>query len=173
MKYTMTGKQMTVRDSLKKLTMQKLQKYDKFFGDEAQAYITFSCKHDLQYVEITIQARNTTFRAEVGDKTFRTALDRAMDALERQFRRNKTRLERRLRESLTDLLPPEEDIPEEEEYSVREKTYPIRPMTLEEAILQMNLLSHTFFVFVDADSGKTCVVYSRASNGYGVIRPEE
>ena len=97
MKMTISARQMTLRDSLKDLAEKKLAKYDRFFAEEAEAQVTFSCRHDLETVEITILSNGTIFRAKEGADTFRTALDSAMDALDRQIRRHKTRLEKRMR----------------------------------------------------------------------------
>ena len=173
MKITITGRQMTVRDSLKELVQTKLAKYDRFFEDNAQAQVTFSCRHGKEMIEVTVVSNGTIFRAEEGADTFRTALDSAMDALERQIRKNKTRLEKRMRQgayaAINYMPEPEQD---EGEPRIRTKTYPVRPMSVEEAIMQMDLLGHQFFVFVDQASEKTCVVYKRYDGAYGLIIPE-
>lgn len=172
MKMTISGKQMTVRTSLKELTEKKLAKFDRYFGDDAEATVAYSCRHNLQYVEITIYYGGTIFRAEEGADTFQTAIDSAVEALERQMRKNKTRLEKRLRTGAFDDLP--EDIPYEEEgeFQIRTKYIPYKPMSVEEAILQMNLLEHQFFVFRDADTDKPAVVYRRKDGNYGLITEE-
>ncbi len=172
MKITVTGRQMTVRESLHEMVEKKLAVLDKYFGEEVTAYVTFRYRRNVEMIEITIPLGNTIFRSEEGAETFRTALDLAVDTLERQIRKNKTRLSRRLRETAFAVPPSEEEIPEEEEFKIRTKTYPIRPMSVEEAILQMNLLEHEFFVFVDSESGATSVVYRRRDGDYGLIIPE-
>ena len=171
MKLTISSKQMTLRDSMKTLAEEKLKKYDKFFEDTAEAYVTFSCRHDMETVEITILSNGTIFRAEEGADTFRTALDSAMDALDRQIRKYKTRLEKRMRPDAYAAFDEDEDY-EESEFRIRTKTYPFKPMSVEEAILQMDLLGHQFFVFVDQDTESTCVVYKRKDGDYGLIIPE-
>lgn len=171
MKLTITGRQMTVRDSLKELAEGKLAKYDRFFDEKAEAQITFSCRHGLETVEITIISNGTFFRAEEGDETFRCAIDKAMDALDRQLRKNKTRLERRLREGAFESFADENE-EDPEERVIRVKTYPFKPMSVEEAAMQMDLLGHQFFVFVDQDNEKTCVVYRRKDGDYGLIIPQ-
>ena len=170
MKMTISARQMTLRDSLKDLAEKKLAKYDRFFAEEAEAQVTFSCRHDLETVEITILSNGTIFRAEEGADTFRTALDSAMDALDRQIRRHKTRLEKRMRSGAYAAIADEAEMPEEE-FRIRVKTYPFKPMSPEEAIMQMELLGHQFFVFVDQDDDSTCVVYRRRDGDYGMIRP--
>ena len=171
MKIKFTARQMNVRDSLKELIDKKLSKFDKFFGEDAVADVKCSCKHGEQIIEITISYGGTLFRSEEGNDTFNNALDCAMESLERQIRKNKTRLEKRLRENafLKDMGDIEE--PEEEEFKVHRKTYEIKPMTADEAIMQMNLLEHNFFIFVDAGIGKTCLVYKRKDGEYGMIIP--
>jgi putative sigma-54 modulation protein len=172
MKMTISGKQMTVRPSLKELTEKKLSKFDRFFGDEAEVLVAFSCRHDLQYVEITIYYGGTIFRAEEGADTFQNAIDRAVEALERQMRKNKTRLEKRLRSGAFDPLPGDVEEEEEGEFQIRTKYIPVKPMSVEEAILQMNLLEHQFFVFRDAETEKPSVVYRRKDGNYGLITEE-
>ena len=173
MKITVVGRQMTVRESLKEMVESKLAKLDKFFGGEAEATVTFSCKRNKECLEITITAMNTLFRYEAEEDTFQTSLDRAVDAIERQIRKNKTRLEKRLRDS-SFTIPDDDfdlDVEEESEFNIRTKTFSIKPMSVEEAILQMNLLGHQFFVFEDMTTGDTCVVYTRRDGDYGLIVP--
>ena len=173
MKITVVGRQMTVRESLKEMVEGKLSKLDKFFGGEAEATVTFSCKRNKECLEITITALNTLFRYEAAEDTFQTSLDRAVDAIERQIRKNKTRLEKRLRDSSFSVpdVDYDFDVEEESEFKIRTKTFSIKPMSVEEAILQMNLLGHQFFVFEDMTTGDTCVVYTRRDGDYGLIVP--
>ena len=89
MKLTISGKQLTVRASLRALTEKKMTRFDRFFDDEAETIVLFSCRHDLQYVEITIYYKGTIFRSEEGADTFQTALDGAIEALEPEIRKNK------------------------------------------------------------------------------------
>ena len=163
---------MTVRESLKGMVEEKLRKLDKFFGGNAEATVTFSCKRNKECLEVTISAMNTLFRYEAEEDTFQTSLDRAVDAIERQIRKNKTRLEKRLRDESFSIPDGDfEDIEEESEFRIRTKTFSIKPMSVEEAILQMNLLGHQFFVFEDMTTGDTCVVYTRRDGDYGLIVP--
>ena len=135
--------------------------------------ITFSMANDLERVEITIRAGGMVFRAEEADKTFANAIDAATEALERQIRKNKTRLQKRLKSGAFDTFDGEAYSDEEEvELDVRTKTFSFKPMSVEEAILQMNMLGHDFFVFKDAETLETCVVYKRKRGGYGLIVPE-
>ena len=117
------------------------------------------------------------FRSEKKDVTFNCALDQCMDSIERQIRKNKTRLERRLREG---AFVPENfeyaasEVEEEKTFDmIRVKEFDLKPLSTEEAILQMNLLGHQFFVFKDSHPMETCVVYNRADGGYGLIVPKK
>ncbi len=175
MKVTINARQMTVRDSLKELVFDKLAKLDKYFQREGDATVTFSRKRNKENLEVTISAAGTLFRCEVEDETFQNALDRSIDMIERQIRKNKTRLEKRLRDDAFDT-PYDfgEDFEEEpKEFHIRRKSFAYKPMSVDEAILQMNLLDHEFFVFMDDESESVCVVYKRKDGDYGLITPDE
>ena len=173
MKITVWGKQMNVRESLEALIRKKLHKFDKFFGDDTEAAVTCKVRKDAKIIEITILYGSTVFRAEAESDTFITALDRAAEGLERQIRKNKTRLEKQMRSGAFVIEADDDDeFEEEDEFEIRTKTYPPKPMSAKEAILQMNLLGHAFFVFFDDESEETCVVYKRKDGGYGLIVPE-
>lgn len=173
MKMNFTARQMRVFDQVKETAEKKLAKFDKFFNDEAEMDITFSMPNGLEMVEITIRSQGMVFRAEEASDTFATAIDSATEALERQIRKNKTRLQKRVKSEAFDIIDNDfSDVEEEYVQNVRTKTFPFKPMSVEEAILQMNLLGHDFFVFKDAETLETCVVYKRKNNGYGLIIPE-
>ena len=177
MKITVIGRQMNVYDEMKELVEKKLAKFDKYFNGTGEATVTLSCKHNEKNLEITISAANTLFRSEIGAESFRDALDSAVAAIEGQIRRNKTRLAKRLRSGGLELYAEpltEEDYSEEDEPEmiIRTKTFAFKPMSPEEAILQMNLLGHQFFVFNDDHTDRTCVVYRRKDGDYGLIIPE-
>ena len=173
MKMNFTARQMKVYESVREIAEKKLARLDKFFDEGAEVNITFSMPNNLEKVEITIYTGNIVLRAEEGADTFATAIDRAIDALERQIRKNKTRLQKRLKEEgLQVNYEAYPDIEEESYDEIKVKTFSFKPMSVEEAILQMNLLGHDFYVFKDADNNETCVVYKRKSGGYGLIVPE-
>ena len=174
MKITTVGRQMDVPRDLKELFETKLLKFDKFFKDEAEAVITISRKKNLECLELMITANGTLFRSEESDTTFRNALDKAVDTIERQIRKNKTRLEKKFKGSSYDIeafLGEDYDVEEEGEFEIRTKTFSFKPMSVEEAILQMNLLRHEFFVFTNMDTDDVNVVYKRKNGGYGLIVP--
>ena len=116
----------------------------------------------------------TTFRCEEENETFITALDRAVEGLERQIRKNKTRVEKMVKKSAIEIGDYYDDeYVEEDDFEIRVKTFPFKPMTPEEAILQMNLIGHSFYAFTDSETGETCVVYKRKAGSYGLIVPEK
>ena len=173
MKMNFTARQMKVYDQVKQTAEKKLSKFDKFFGDEAEMDITFSMPNGLEMVEITIRSQGMVFRAEEAAETFANAIDSATEALERQIRKNKTRLQKRVKAEAFSII--DDDIGEiEEEYvqNVRTKTFPFKPMGVEEAILQMNMLGHDFFVFRNAVSGEVNVLYRRKDGDLGLIEPD-
>lgn len=171
MRVNIVGRQMNVWDEMKLIIENKLGKLGKYFNDECTATVTLSSKHNKKCLEITIVSAGTIFRSEVQDETFRNALDRAVYVIERQIRKNKTRLAKRLRDGAFEqgIIDTGEDFEEEAEFSIRRKSFTIKPMSVEEAIMQMNLLDHGFFVFKDDKSEEVCVVYKRKDGGYGMI----
>ncbi|MBQ8407770.1 MAG: ribosome-associated translation inhibitor RaiA [Clostridia bacterium] len=178
MKINIIGRQLNVYDDTKEMINEKLSKLDKYFGDEGSATVTLSHKRNLSTLEITIKASNTLFRSEVDADSFRDALDKSIDNIERQIRKNKTRLRKKLREGVItdDAIAAASvggaDEAEESDVLIRTKRFEYTPMSPEEAIMQMNLLGHTFFVFNDSVTEKTCVVYKRKDGNYGLIEPE-
>ncbi len=172
MKLIMTGRQMNVYESTKEMAEKKLAKFDKFFDENAEMTVCFSRRHDKEMVEITIRAGGLLFRGEDGGETFANAIDSAVDSLERQIRKNKTRIEKQTKGAGVHFDAIGED-EEEGEFKIHTKSFSMKPMSVEEAILQMNLLGHAFFVFSDATTGDTCVVYKRKDEEYGLIVPTE
>lgn len=164
---------MTVRESLKSAVEKKLSKFDKFFGEDTEAFVTCKVRKGDKIIEITVNYGGTTFRAEEESETFITALDRAAESLERQIRKNKTRIEKKVRRGAFVITEDDDDeYTEEGEFRIRTKSFPFKPMSPEEAILQMNLIGHTFFAFTDDSTGEVCVVYKRKDGDYGLIIPE-
>ena len=178
MKINIIGRQLNVYDDTKEMIDEKLSKLDKYFGDEGSATVTLSHKRNLSTLEITIKASNTLFRSEVDADSFRDALDKSIDNIERQIRKNKTRLRKKLREGVIsdDAIAVASvggaDEAEDNDIIIRTKRFEYTPMSPEEAIMQMNLLGHTFFVFNDSVTEKTCVVYKRKDGDYGLLEPD-
>ena len=176
MKYTYTCKKVSLNDSIKDYAEKKISKLERYFREEdTTAFVTFAVEKDhLCSVELTIRGGSTLFRAqtEAPDGDMRGAIDAAVGYIERQILKNKTRLAKRLR---TEAFPPpapadDFEIAEEKEFNiVRTKRFAVKPMSAEEAILQMNLLHHDFFVFRDSENDCLSIVYQRKAGGYGLI----
>ena len=182
MKFVFTDKKVNLPDSVHKYAEKKVGKLDRFFKEDATAAITFSVEKERNNkVEITIRSSGTIFRVSESTSDMHASIDAAVTTLERQIRKNKTRLEKRLRQGAFERALDVEvstfapDEPEEGEYRiVRSKTFPIKPMTRDEAILQMNLLEHNFFAFRDEEAdGAFAVVYRRNDGDYGLIQDEK
>ena len=177
MKFTFTEKKMGSSDSLRAYAEKKIGKLDRLFKTEAEATVTFSMERGRYLAEITIHNNGLYYRASELTNDMYASVDSGVAAIERQIRRNKTRLEKRLREGafereiVPDYVPASaEDEGDEEFKIVRRKQFPIKPMSVEEAIMQMNLLDHEFFVFRNMEDGEAIsVVYRRKQGGYGLI----
>ena len=175
MKFTFTEKKMGSSEDLRAYAIRKISKLDRFFKSEADAYVTFSLERGRFLAEITIHNNGLYYRASELTNDMYASVDSGVAAIERQIRRNKTRLEKRLREGALEreAVPAymsAEDEPDEEFKIVRNKRFSIKPMSAEEAILQMNLLDHEFFVFRNMDAEDAIsVVYKRKQGGYGLI----
>ena len=178
MKFTFTCKKISLNDSVKEYAEKKISKLDRYFQEDAEAFVTFAVeKKNRCVVELTIRSANgTLFRAqeEDPDGDMRGAIDAVVNFIERRIRKNKTRLAKNLRAEALAPEVPEFEVAEDAEYEiVRTKRFAVKPMTTEEAILQMSLLGHAFYVFRSVDSGTVCVVYRRNNGGYGLIETTE
>ena len=175
MKFQFTEKKVSLPASVHAYAEKKVMKLERFFKDDAEALVAFSVEKDRNRAEITVHAANTYFRASEATSDMYASIDAAVATIERQIRKNKTRLARRLRQDAFVRSPEVTSFaPEEEEEStfeiVRTKQFPMKPMTREEAILQMNLLEHNFFAFRDEENDEAfAVVYKRNDSGYGLI----
>lgn len=178
MKFTFTEKRMDSSEELRAYAEKKIGKLDRFFKNEGEATVTFSIERGRYLAEITIKNGGMFFRASELTNDMYASVDSGVAAIERQIRRNKTRLAKRLRDG-ADFTPAytavaEDEPAEDEEFKiVRTKQFAIKPMSAEEAILQMNLLEHEFFVFRNMDANEAiAVVYKRKQGGYGLICDE-
>lgn len=172
MKITTIGRKCTIRDSFKENAEKKLKKVERFFGDSAEAKITATVEKNCQIVEITVNNNGMIFRSQERSENMNDALDLCVDSLIRQIRKNKTRLERRLRESAFDAFIDDSPVEEDDLTVIRTKNIDLRPESVDEAILNMNLVGHKFYMFLNADNGKICVVYVRNDGGYGLLEPD-
>lgn len=169
---TIIGRKCTPRENFKERAEEKLRKVERFFGPDTTAKITASVEKNDKICEITLIKKSMIFRAQERSDDLEDALDKCVESLIRQIRKNKTRIERKLRDvSFDDILA--ESLDDEEEFEVvRTKTVVLKPESVEEAILQMNLLGHMFYMFRNSETDEICVVYKRNDGGYGVIEPD-
>jgi len=175
MKYVFVGKNIDVGGRLKDRLVKKVGKLEKFFNPETEATATFSVIRNQHILELTIIQNGILFRAEERSDDMYVSIDKVIDVIERQIRKNKTRLARRIHENafVNENYEDTTYVIEEPAYDIaRVKKFQVKPMTIDEAILQMNLLGHVFFVFVDSDSKQVNVVYKRKDETYGLIEPE-
>jgi putative sigma-54 modulation protein len=175
MKFIISGKNFDVTDALKERVRKKLGKLEKFFNPRTEVNVTMSTQRNKPILEVTIPANSVTLRAEVSCDDMYSCIDKAEDILERQIRKYKTRLEKRLHSGAfkPEYFSTANDVEEETEFNVvRTKRFAVKPMPVDEAILQMNLLGHEFFMFSNADTNKVNVVYKRKDGNYGLIEPE-
>jgi putative sigma-54 modulation protein len=181
MKFIVSGKNIEVTPALKKKIIKKLEKLEKFFKKETEVQVTMGVEKSRHIIEVTIPFNGVVIRAEESTPDMYASIDKVIDIIERQIRKYKTKLQKRTHGN---VLNPEyfkskgderdvRDEDEEDEFRiVRTKRFAIKPMSLEEAILQMNLLGHEFFVFSNADTDQVNVVYKRKDGNYGLIEPE-
>lgn len=174
MKITVSGKNMVVTDALRNTVEKKLSKLDKYFSKNVEANATVSVEKNRHIFEVTIPFTKTILRAEEVTDDMYSSIDKSIDVLERQIRKHKTRLQRRLHngetirfENVTQLIDDEN-----ESKIVKTKKFAVKPMDEEEAVLQMELIGHSFFVFRNAETDEVNVVYKRKDGNYGLIEPE-
>lgn len=179
MKFTIIGRKIEVTDKTRDYVEKKLSKLDKFFRDESEARVVLGTIKENEYIEASIYAGGMIYRAEVIDSDILAAIDKIVDVIERQIRKNKTRLAKRIKKdaALDDMLISGSSYTEGEDNSefevVKTKRFIVKPMSVEEAILQMNLLGHSFFIFKNMASGEMNIVYKRKDKKYAVIESIE
>lgn len=177
MKITYVARKVNLRDNFKDRVEQKLGKFSKIFSDNAEATVVVTLEKNRQTVEITIKDNSMVFRAESTMAEMNDALDKVIDLISGQLRKHKTRLSKRIKTgSIDDLFaaPAEEDVSMEDEDSldiVRRKQVPLKPVSVEEAILQMEMVGHQFYMFLNADTNLINVVYIRKDGSYGLLEP--
>lgn len=174
MKITYTARKVNLRDNFKERVEKKLKKFDKIFSEDATANVVVTLNKNNQTVEITIKDNSMIYRAEKTQLEMNDALDKCIDVLGRQLRKNKAKLEKKLKSgSIDDLFeaPVEQDVEEEEYKILRIKQIPVKPITVDEAILQMNMVGHKFYMFTNVDTNAINVVYLRDDGAYGLLEP--
>lgn len=178
MRINYTAKKMTLKSSTKEHIEKKLAKIDKFFDGDADASIVFRIDGGRVTSELTIRSNSLVYRAEDMSMDIIEAFDSAYDIIVRRIRREKTKLEKRLRAAAVDEYSMELDLPtvpadEDEYHIIRRKQFTLKPLSVQEAILQMELLGHRFFVFCNDETNLTSVVYKRNDGNYGLIEPTD
>ena len=176
MKTTVNGRKVVIDDSFKGLVLKKLSRLEKLFGPEANARVVVSKDKERETVEVTISCKGDIYRAEDTSLSKNESIDKVLKALARQMRKHKTRLAKRFRSgSLDDFFPDVESLEVEESPAyeiVKSKEFAIKPMSADEAILELDLLGHPFFIFKDADTDAVHVVYKRKDGKYGLLIPK-
>ncbi len=173
MKVIITARKTIVKDSFKEKVEKRLAKFDRFFGEEATANVTVTHEGDREIVEVTIKFKGMTYRAERTTEDRAISFDAVCDVLMKQIVKNKKKLDKKVKSEAFVDLHDFADEPEEEYKIVKSKKYSIRPMTAEDAILNMNLIDHQFFIFNNAETGKVNLIYRRNDGNYGLIEPGE
>ena len=174
MRINLRGDKVLLTDGIKEYVNTKLDKVSKYFDNDSlvNANVVIRVRGRDQIIEVTIPSKYFTLRAEESHNDLYAAIDLVVDKIERQIRKNKTRIEKKLRkepskEFIYDFIS---EIDEEETNGiVKRKKLDMKPMNEEEAILQMNLLGHSFFIYKDMETNNTCVIYKRKDNNYGLI----
>ena len=174
MKVTVIAKNIELTQALKDIVQKKISKLEKYFDVEVDAKATLSVQKNIQKIEVTIPFNGVILRCEESTDDMYKSIDLVEDKLERQIRKQKTKLSRKHNGSVRFAAIEENAAGQEEEEGslVKVKKFGVKPMNSEKAILQMDLLGHNFFVYQDAESSKVNVVYKRKEGNYGLLEPE-
>lgn len=174
MKVTITGRNLVITDAIREQVERKLEKFDKYFRGDVEAHATFSVQKGNHIVEVMIPLKNdAVFRAEARTEDMYNSIDEAIDKISKQMKKHKTKIEKRFHsnDSIRFENIPLEEVKLPEAVIVKTKRFGIKPMHPEEAVLQMDLLGHDFFVFLNGDTEEVNVVYRRKDGDYGLIEP--
>ena len=174
MNYTVSGKNIEITNGLREAVIDKLSKLERYFTPDTEVNVTLSVEKDRQRIEVTIPIKGTIIRAEQVSADMYASIDLVEDTIERQLRKFKNKLvdKKQNAMSLSQAFLAEEADYDDEVKIVRTKRFAVKPMDVEEACIQMELLGHSFFVFRNAQTDEVNVVYKRRGNTYGLIEPE-
>ena len=180
MRYNIIGKNIDVWDKTKEMVEKKMDRIAKLFPADTEATITLSLEKQVATVEVTNPMNKRYARAEVQDADMTAAMDKTVDILEGQVVRYKKRMRTKIRNGAdayaaeyAAILVPEEDLDDEPLVKIEKvKRFAVKPMDAEEAVMEMELVGHSFFVFRDAETDEVSVVYKRKNGTYGLIEPE-
>ena len=173
MKFIISGKNIEVTEGLKTAVEEKIGKLDKYFTEDTEIHVTLSTQKDRQKIEVTIPMKGNIVRAEQESNDMYVSIDLVEEIIERQLRRYKTKIIER-QQATVNLSKEfiEEEVDDEEIKIVRTKRFAVKPMDVEEACVQMELLGHNFFVFRNAETDEVNVVYKRKGNTFGLSERE-
>lgn len=174
MRVIVIGKNVEVTPALKEIIEKKISKLDRYFNPDVEARATLSVQRNRQIFEVTIPFNGIVLRGEESTDDMYKSIDLVENKLERQIRKQRTKLSRRISSSLKFANIEKVAFEDEEKVGeiVKIKKFNIKPMTTEEAILQMELVEHNFFVFKDADTNNVNVIYKRKDGNYGILEPD-
>lgn len=177
MRIAVNGRNFEISDALQERIEKKVGKLDKYLRDDAEVQVRLSQEAKARNrAEITITLGSAILRAEEAGPDMYACIDKTMDKIVRQIRRHRTKLEKRLKVTASeiekDIAPEEVEAVEDARELVRVKRFAVKPMTVEDAIAQMEMLGHSFFLFLNAETETTCVVYRREDGNYGLLMPE-
>ncbi len=176
MRITITGRNIELTAGIKEAVEEKLSKLEKYFKPDTDVNVTLSVEKDRQKIEVTIPTKGHTIRAEEVSNDMYVSIDLVEETLERQLIKYRTKIISKKMNAAASFKAEylEEKVEEDEEEIriVRSKRYDLKPMYPEDACIQMELLGHDFFVFVNAETDEVNVVYKRKGNTYGIIEPE-
>ncbi len=167
------GRKVTLRENFIALVEKKMSKFDKIFDDDAEVVVTVTLERNHQVVEVTIKQRGMFYRAEAQASEMNEAVDIVIKKLGKQIRKNKTKLLNTKKVKAVEYSDELYEEPEDEYQIAKVKKFFVKEMTVEEAILQMNLIGHEFFMFRSGETGEINVVYKRRSGDYGVLEPSD
>lgn len=177
MKITIRSRKINLRDSFKERAEKKLKKFERFFDNDADAIVTASLERDRFTVEVTIKAQGMIYRSEKTSADLLDSLEAVCDTLFHQIVKNKSKLEAKLRDDAftksDDSYLYDYEAADTEYHVVRNKRFVVNPMSVDEAILQMNMLGHEFFMFRNESTDTISVVYRRKDGNYGLLEPND
>ncbi len=174
MKFIISGKNIDVTEGLKDAIQDKIGKLEKYFKPETEVHVTLSVEKDRQKIEVTIPVKGNIIRSEQVSNDMYVSIDLVEEIIERQLKKYKNKLvdQKQANHFFRDEYIERDYIEEEEVRILRSKKFDIKPMYAEDACIQMELLGHSFFVFMNAETDQVNVVYKRKGNTYGLIEPE-
>lgn len=173
--FTIRGKNVEITPALKDYVEKRIGKVTRYFKEVGEISVLLSVSKERQQVEVTVPIEGVLLRGQETSKDMYASIDMVIEKLERQIHKHKTKMQRRFRDGtlLDEAFAPSVPAAEEDDYPlVKKKKFVVKPMDVQEAIMQMNLLNHDFFVFRDGDTESVNVVYRRSDGKYGLIESD-